>query len=195
MTQRTGAVARPMTSLPGLSWQNMIQNDSELGTFQENIHRILVQHVSLRMYTCIEGYCDVIAGASIDRQARGLLWLRHWRMTHAYSCTEQGWPSEVNGQPRILLRLALLYWRQTYEYTTECEIHVPPQSFAAESPSIFLHSRVYTTPSVVIILKKIPHFLLQTNDIQANSTHWVCERTIPTERPTLVGEISANFCG
>ena len=23
----------------------------------------------------------------------------------------------------------------------------------------------------------------------------VCERTIPTERPPLVGEVSANFCG
>jgi hypothetical protein len=24
---------------------------------------------------------------------------------------------------------------------------------------------------------------------------WVCERTIPTERPPLVGEVIANFCG
>jgi hypothetical protein len=27
-----------------------------------------------------------------------------------------------------------------------------------------------------------------------NSMVWVGERTIPTERPPLVGEVSANFC-
>jgi hypothetical protein len=29
----------------------------------------------------------------------------------------------------------------------------------------------------------------------ANSVAWVRERTIPTERPPLVGEVNANFCG
>ena len=28
-----------------------------------------------------------------------------------------------------------------------------------------------------------------------NSVALVCERTIPTERPPPVGEVSANFCG
>jgi hypothetical protein len=28
-----------------------------------------------------------------------------------------------------------------------------------------------------------------------NSMIWVQEWTIPTERPPLVGEVSANFCG
>jgi hypothetical protein len=28
-----------------------------------------------------------------------------------------------------------------------------------------------------------------------NSTALVCERSTPTERPPLVGEIGANFCG
>jgi hypothetical protein len=28
-----------------------------------------------------------------------------------------------------------------------------------------------------------------------NSVAWVRERTIPTERPPLVREVSANFCG
>jgi hypothetical protein len=28
-----------------------------------------------------------------------------------------------------------------------------------------------------------------------NSMVWVRERTIPTERPPLVGEVIANFCG
>jgi hypothetical protein len=30
---------------------------------------------------------------------------------------------------------------------------------------------------------------------QTNSVAWVRERTIPTERPSLVGEISPNVCG
>jgi hypothetical protein len=32
-------------------------------------------------------------------------------------------------------------------------------------------------------------------DMKKNSVTWVRERTIPTERPPLVGEVSANFCG
>jgi hypothetical protein len=28
-----------------------------------------------------------------------------------------------------------------------------------------------------------------------NSVAWIRERTIPIERPPLVGEVSANFCG
>jgi hypothetical protein len=35
----------------------------------------------------------------------------------------------------------------------------------------------------------------QTNKNKANSVALVRERTIPTERPPLVGEVSANFCG
>jgi hypothetical protein len=31
--------------------------------------------------------------------------------------------------------------------------------------------------------------------INLNSVAWVREGTIPTERPPLVGEVSANFCG
>jgi hypothetical protein len=31
--------------------------------------------------------------------------------------------------------------------------------------------------------------------IKKNSMVWVRERTTPTERPPLVGEVNANFCG
>jgi hypothetical protein len=31
--------------------------------------------------------------------------------------------------------------------------------------------------------------------LKLNSMVWVRERTIPTERPLLVGEVSVNFCG
>jgi hypothetical protein len=31
--------------------------------------------------------------------------------------------------------------------------------------------------------------------VSNNSVAWVCERTKPTERQRLVGEVRANFCG
>jgi hypothetical protein len=36
---------------------------------------------------------------------------------------------------------------------------------------------------------------LQMSEKKNNSVARVCERTIPTERPSLVGEVGANFCG
>jgi hypothetical protein len=38
---------------------------------------------------------------------------------------------------------------------------------------------------------EIPHFAKK----KLNSMVWVRERTIPTERPPLVGEVIANFYG
>jgi hypothetical protein len=42
-----------------------------------------------------------------------------------------------------------------------------------------------------------PLYVLIFNDKtkKLNSMVWVRERTIPTERPLLVGEVIANFCG
>jgi hypothetical protein len=37
--------------------------------------------------------------------------------------------------------------------------------------------------------------ILVTSDSEHNSVALVRERTIPTERPLLVGEVIANFCG
>jgi hypothetical protein len=46
----------------------------------------------------------------------------------------------------------------------------------------------YPISATLIILK-------QNKNKQTNSMVWVRERTIPTERPPLVGEVIANFCG
>jgi hypothetical protein len=37
--------------------------------------------------------------------------------------------------------------------------------------------------------------IFNTTVIKLNSVALVCERTIPTERPPIVGEVSAKFCG
>ena len=38
-------------------------------------------------------------------------------------------------------------------------------------------------------------YLLLSDTLKLNSVALVRERTIPTERPPPVGEVSANFCG
>jgi hypothetical protein len=48
---------------------------------------------------------------------------------------------------------------------------------------IFYSNGTYHIKAISVIAKKL------------NSVACVCERTIPTERPPLVGEVSANFCG
>jgi hypothetical protein len=35
----------------------------------------------------------------------------------------------------------------------------------------------------------------RTNGLKLNSVAWVRERTVSTERPPLIGEVSVNFCG
>jgi hypothetical protein len=48
---------------------------------------------------------------------------------------------------------------------------------------------------VPLPLGKIPFAVqLNNNDNNNDSVALVCERTIPIERPPLVGEFSANFC-
>jgi hypothetical protein len=39
------------------------------------------------------------------------------------------------------------------------------------------------------------HLCLPMHSIKLNSVALVRKRTIPTEQPPLVGEVSANFCG
>jgi hypothetical protein len=39
------------------------------------------------------------------------------------------------------------------------------------------------------------YYLQDKKTNKTNSMVWVRERTIPTERPPLVGEVIANFCG
>jgi hypothetical protein len=40
-----------------------------------------------------------------------------------------------------------------------------------------------------------PEMIHKLRAKKLNSMVWVSERTIPTERPPLVGEVIANFCG
>jgi hypothetical protein len=44
-------------------------------------------------------------------------------------------------------------------------------------------------------LSELEGHLRVVNYYKLNSVAWVHERAMPTERPPLVGEVSANFCG
>jgi hypothetical protein len=39
------------------------------------------------------------------------------------------------------------------------------------------------------------HLVVNVTKTKLNSLAVVCKRTIPAERPPLVGEVSANLCG
>jgi hypothetical protein len=51
------------------------------------------------------------------------------------------------------------------------------------------------THNISITVKSVIIKIMPTTNKQANSVALVRERTIPTERPPPVGEVSANFCG
>jgi hypothetical protein len=52
-----------------------------------------------------------------------------------------------------------------------------------------------TSPRAILILSAHLRLGLPATKQKTNSMAWVRKRTIPTERPPLVGEVSANFCG
>jgi hypothetical protein len=48
---------------------------------------------------------------------------------------------------------------------------------------------------VEVNIQPFPQFYTGVYKTKLNFMVWVRERTIPTERPPLVGEVIANFCG
>jgi hypothetical protein len=58
----------------------------------------------------------------------------------------------------------------------------------------FIHVRITVYHQEELFISLIYH-KGTTKKQKSNSVSWVRERTIPTERPPLVGEASANFCG
>jgi hypothetical protein len=87
-------------------------------------------------------------------------------------------------------------------------------NLALDGEAVALPARKWTmvsTESLVLVLLLWAHFLKtpdsgaphlvlrymskQLSKTKLNSVTLVRERTIPTEQPPLVGEVSANFCG
>jgi hypothetical protein len=90
--------------------------------------------------------------------------------------------------------------------TNHCRQSMPRQMLAALGSSehlfkVWLKIRdVRIETSWQIFMASINHvyhviYIRITETKKLNSVALVCKRTIPTERPPLVGEVSANFCG
>jgi hypothetical protein len=57
---------------------------------------------------------------------------------------------------------------------------------------------LYECNVIVLTFLHVLHLVsikVKVENLILNSVAWVRERNIPTERPPLVGEVSANFCG
>jgi hypothetical protein len=71
------------------------------------------------------------------------------------------------------------------------------KNFASISRNAKFHCRIYKNSplfpiqSLINLIDTVPFYF---SDKKNNSMVWVRERTIPTERPPLVGEVNANFC-
>jgi hypothetical protein len=55
------------------------------------------------------------------------------------------------------------------------------------------HTHTHTAMNVPMLIMVLTNYLTK-NEQQANPVVWVRERTIPTERPPLLGKVIANFC-
>jgi hypothetical protein len=54
--------------------------------------------------------------------------------------------------------------------------------------------KVNTNLNTLLPLPSVPLIEIKQKNNKTNSVAWVCEWTIPIERPPLVGEVSAKFC-
>jgi hypothetical protein len=85
------------------------------------------------------------------------------------------WNAELRFLHRLQSSQMLMCFPVTCYYS-----NIPPHAFSQSLPTDVLTASQNRLPA--LSLKK-------------NSMVWVRERTIPTERPPLVGEVIANFCG
>jgi hypothetical protein len=70
--------------------------------------------------------------------------------------------------------------------------HTTDSFYARYSPAISLPGAKHQVPTAQYTVG--PRAGTEERPKQTNSMVWVRERTIPTERPPLVGEVIANFC-
>jgi hypothetical protein len=96
---------------------------------------------------------------------------------HFYLCDE--WVNNYYQCPICLFRINCLSFQTVVNRNkSDTSVHDPPVIILR-----YIGCRPYTN-SVTTLYK-----------LKLNSMVWVRERTIPTERPPLVGEVIANLCG
>jgi hypothetical protein len=130
-----------------------------------------------------------------------------WPCNCVFLYCEMWWGDSVDMELNFLIR-----W---YQVRTSCHVlsmrdlryslltpylH-PPITSSLFGPNILLSTLFSNTLSLCSSLNdrdQVSHPYRTTGKVnkkKKNLVVWVPERTIPIERPTLVGEVSANFCG
>jgi hypothetical protein len=91
----------------------------------------------------------------------------------------------------------LLYCAFDWWVVSTCSIEHPgfisparPLGLFKRSTCMALYKKFCGTSTQQWLLWQVPEAIKKLNSVA-----WVRERTMPTERPPLVGELSANFCG
>jgi hypothetical protein len=80
------------------------------------------------------------------------------------------------------------FYYGTYQQFNKCEELEEDFIIGSYFDTFFNSQKIELLPQAIL-----PEFLIHSRRI--NSMALVRERTIPTERPPPVGEVSANFCG
>jgi hypothetical protein len=98
-------------------------------------------------------------------------------------------PTYVSFLPSFQLKFSV------YSSSSSCGLHILSNSSALSYRSYLWKNAIYESPSH-LVSSILFHFVFLHGMLwNSNSMVWVRERTIPTERPPLVGEVIANFCG
>jgi hypothetical protein len=89
---------------------------------------------------------------------------------------------------KVILKPIWTYGIQLWGTTSNSNIEIL-ERFQSKVLRLIVDATWYVSNSVIRKDLQIP------TKTTLNSMVWVCKRTIPTERPPLVGEVIANFCG
>jgi hypothetical protein len=97
--------------------------------------------------------------------------------------------------PRPVTGIALLYFFMLYYSVSHLFLAVPPSVISYDRGTSFIHHEALRLRS--LCSSKLSDSIMygQVKVLKLNSVSWVRERTVPIERPPLVGGVSANFCG
>jgi hypothetical protein len=112
--------------------------------------------------------------------------------------------------PRPVMGVALLHLYITYIYSKRCKwkvtfdfVHSTVCCLGFWLPgtctmcTVLKEHNIFQTDSVFVVWWNMvsSHLAWNRHKKRANSVALVRERTIPTQRPPLIGEVSANVCG
>jgi hypothetical protein len=157
---------------------------------------------------CVSSIC-------LENDARYLPSLRTFSGVWTVPAPPGGFDKVVNAEPvdlkfaiqnKIVFLLGTLPWRLTSKRERKCRCVKVTESpvlkkekkknlSMTKAHCFAVHCSMYTKMAYFQLLKASEPSLPMPQLKKLNSVAWVRKRTIPTERPQLVGTVSVNFCG